>query len=258
MMPVPRKACAPIVASLLAFPCAHAETVVFELDQPSAIPDGGAPVALFFSYDTPQRVVTGARLELGVTHEWVGDLVVSVRTPDGAVLRVLDRPGTVPAGFPGPWGCGGDDIDATFTDDATRTVTDACSIDASPVYAGDIAPEEPFGALIGVDPAGGWVVSVRDAQTGDAGTLDSLRLVLEVKPDCDLDGTPDACSVCLGDFDKDGDVDLGDFGVFGGAFGSSAGDAAYDGRADFDTDGDVDLGDFGVFGGEFGRADCSE
>jgi choice-of-anchor B domain-containing protein len=61
---------------------------------------------------------------------------------------------------------------------------------------------------------------------------------------------------CASDFDGDGDVDLGDFGVFGGAFGSLVGDANYDPAADFDMDGDVDLGDFGAFGGEFGRTDC--
>ncbi|MEM1422506.1 MAG: hypothetical protein AAGH64_00735 [Planctomycetota bacterium] len=61
---------------------------------------------------------------------------------------------------------------------------------------------------------------------------------------------------CAGDFDGDGDVDLGDFGTFGAAFGSSSGDANYDVNADFDGDGDVDLGDFGVFGSEFGNTDC--
>ena len=61
---------------------------------------------------------------------------------------------------------------------------------------------------------------------------------------------------CIADFDNDGDVDLGDFGVFGGAFNSMTGDANYDAAADFDNDGDVDLGDFGIFGGEFGTLDC--
>ncbi|GAB4515789.1 MAG: hypothetical protein Tsb0013_20340 [Phycisphaerales bacterium] len=61
---------------------------------------------------------------------------------------------------------------------------------------------------------------------------------------------------CLGDFDRDGDVDLGDFGIFGGAFGSFAGDPSYNAAADFDNDGDVDLGDFGIFGGEFGLTGC--
>ena len=61
---------------------------------------------------------------------------------------------------------------------------------------------------------------------------------------------------CLADLDSDGDVDLGDFGLFGAAFGSASGDANYDPAADLDNDGDVDLGDFGLFGAEFGRTDC--
>ncbi len=63
-------------------------------------------------------------------------------------------------------------------------------------------------------------------------------------------------NTCTADFDNDGDVDLGDFGVFGAAFNSMTGDANYDAAADFDADGDVDLGDFGVFGSQFGRGDC--
>ncbi len=64
------------------------------------------------------------------------------------------------------------------------------------------------------------------------------------------------CNDCSADFDNDGDVDLGDFGVFGAAFNSMTGDANYNAAADFDNDGDVDLGDFGVFGAQFNRADC--
>ncbi len=68
-------------------------------------------------------------------------------------------------------------------------------------------------------------------------------------------GGPPANS-CFADFDGDGDVDLGDFGVFGAAFNAMSGDGNYNMSADFDNDGDVDLGDFGVFGSEFNRADC--
>ncbi|GAB4545689.1 MAG: hypothetical protein Tsb0013_03730 [Phycisphaerales bacterium] len=61
---------------------------------------------------------------------------------------------------------------------------------------------------------------------------------------------------CSGDFNNDGDVDLGDFGAFGQSFDSVVGDPNYDPRADFNNDGDVDLGDFGVFGNDYLRTDC--
>ncbi|MEM1423051.1 MAG: hypothetical protein AAGH64_03510 [Planctomycetota bacterium] len=57
---------------------------------------------------------------------------------------------------------------------------------------------------------------------------------------------------CLGDFNRDDIVDLGDFGIFGAAFGSREGDADWDPRCDFNENGEVDLGDFGVFGLQFG------
>ncbi len=75
--------------------------------------------------------------------------------------------------------------------------------------------------------------------------------------DSDCSGEPCApANSCIADFDDDGDVDLGDFGVFGAAFNSGVGDPNFSPQADFDDDGDVDLGDFGVFGSEFGRSDC--
>ncbi|GAB4556052.1 MAG: hypothetical protein Tsb0013_18850 [Phycisphaerales bacterium] len=57
---------------------------------------------------------------------------------------------------------------------------------------------------------------------------------------------------CDADFNQDGEVNLGDFGIFGPAFGSSPGMSNWDPRADFDLDGDVDLADFGAFGVQFG------
>ncbi|GAB4544106.1 MAG: hypothetical protein Tsb0013_00940 [Phycisphaerales bacterium] len=65
-------------------------------------------------------------------------------------------------------------------------------------------------------------------------------------------------SLCLADFEGDYDVDLGDFGIFGSAFGTVVGDPAYNPGADLDFDGDIDLGDFGIFGAEFGKTaiDC--
>ncbi|MEM1422730.1 MAG: hypothetical protein AAGH64_01885, partial [Planctomycetota bacterium] len=61
---------------------------------------------------------------------------------------------------------------------------------------------------------------------------------------------------CAADFDANGTVDLGDFGVLGAAFNAQLGDDGYTPAADIDADGDVDLGDFGIFGAQFGRTDC--
>ncbi len=61
---------------------------------------------------------------------------------------------------------------------------------------------------------------------------------------------------CPADFNDDGQVDGADFGFFGAAFGSDAGEQSYDPRADFNNDGTIDGADFGAFGAQFGRTDC--
>jgi hypothetical protein len=61
---------------------------------------------------------------------------------------------------------------------------------------------------------------------------------------------------CPADFDNDGIIDGADFGTFGAAFGSMAGDPSYLPEADLNGDGSIDGADFGVFGAQFGRTDC--
>ncbi|GAB4553203.1 MAG: hypothetical protein Tsb0013_15650 [Phycisphaerales bacterium] len=93
-----------------------------------------------------------------------------------------------------------------------------------------------------------FTIAVADDPIPGAVVGDPLLLVLTAEVEA---GVP-----CPADIDADGDVDLGDFGIFGAAFGALAGDANYNPAVDFDNDGDVDLGDFGIFGGDFGRTDC--
>ncbi len=259
MKPITRTAGAPIIALLLLAGSSAGETNSLCSTAGGSIPDATGPIDVPLAFDTAQRVVTGVRVELELQHPWVGDLVVEVIAPTGQTAHVLDRPGTVSSGFPGPWGCGGDDINATFTDGATQTADDACTISSNgtgtPVYTGDLLPLQSLSVFNGLNPEGVWTVRVSDQQAGDAGTLTSVCLVIDVEEDCDLDGVPSTCA-CAADFDGNGEVNLGDFGVFGAAFGSTAGDANYNPDADFDGNGEVNLGDFGVFGGQFGRSDC--
>jgi hypothetical protein len=61
--------------------------------------------------------------------------------------------------------------------------------------------------------------------------------------DADLDGYGNACDA---DYDGDGSVGLGDFGIFSAAYGASASDGHYDARADHDANGAVGVEDFGT------------
>jgi len=60
----------------------------------------------------------------------------------------------------------------------------------------------------------------------------------------------------LGDYDRDGDLDVGDFCAFQDCFSGSTGDAGFTPpspectlRLDYDEDGDIDLYDYAQFQG---------
>ncbi|MBI5865782.1 MAG: hypothetical protein HZB38_15020 [Planctomycetes bacterium] len=67
-------------------------------------------------------------------------------------------------------------------------------------------------------------------------------------------GTVQVTPVFTGDLDRDGDVDLQDLAGFLAAFGSCAGDAAYNPAADFDASGCMELQDLASLLANFGRA----
>ena len=88
----------------------------------------------------------------------------------------------------------------------------------------------------------------------------------QTQADADGDGVGDVCDDCpgtpggaqvgpdgcmKGDFDHDGDVDAGDFSIFLGAFGRSAGGAGFRADCDFDADGMVTLADYQVWMGYY-------
>lgn len=215
-----------------------------------AIPDGsvqGGVTDLPVTGGPDPLVVVSARLELELEHPWVGDLQVRLIAPDGTTVDVLDRAGRVPFGFPGPFGCGGDDVLASFEDAAAESVNDLCTISGTPVFAGSMRPQNPLAGVQGVDPVGLWRVRVSDLQAGDAGTFVSACLRLEVATDCDGDGLPDDCA-CSADLDGDGTVGGSDLAALLAAWATAGSDA------DLDGDGTVGGSDLSVLLGFWG--DC--
>ena len=212
---------------------APAEELSVSFDQITAIPDNGSPMIVELELPSSKfvRTVTEVRLSLELEHPWVGDLSLEIESPSGDSALLLDRTGLVPAGFPGPFGCGGDDVNATLRDDASLSVDEVCSIEAVPVLTGPLRPAQPLARLIGSEPSGVWRVRLSDQQSGDAGILRSVTLVVVVEPDCDGDGVPAACD-CPADLDTDGHVGGSDLSFMLSSWGSG-------GSADLDGDGVV-------------------
>lgn len=214
------------LACLAASGLAHAESWCIS---GGAIPDPGAlsrPIVVA-STAVPQTIVS-ARVRLVGTHPWVGDLRARLVHPSGIAVELLDRPGMPSNGYPGPWGCGGDNFDFWLSDAAATPVETSCPYGTVPVLGGALRPNAPLAALVGRSPVGTWTIVLEDASGIDAGQLSQACLELTLAPDCNTngiadatdiangtsadanaDGVPDECD-CSGDFDGDGTVSAAD------------------------------------------------
>jgi len=197
------------------------------------------------------RTIVGVRVQAVAVHPWIGDLTITLRHPSGVEVRLIDRPGMPSVGFPGPWGCGGDNIDAWLDDSAQAAAESRCPLGSTPVLAGSLRPSEQLALLRGRTPQGVWTLVTRDEVTGDAGALTAACVELTTAPDCnangiddaldisggasvdaDGDGVPDECG-CRADLDGDGAVGGADLAQLLGAWGtcdSCAADLTRDGQ----------------------------
>jgi subtilisin-like proprotein convertase family protein len=196
-----------------------------------SIPDNNAA-----GIDIPIVVVAGANeqvdavtLSIEIDHPWVGDLVISLVSPDGTTLTLLDRPGIPSNGFPGPFGCGGRDLDAVFSDDASQAAEDVCSYSAQPVIVGSVVPIQSLANFAGEAAGGVWTLRVSDLSAFDTGVV--LESCLNITTSI----------VCTPDLNGDGVLDFFDVSAFLSAFTSQ------DPIADFTGDGQFNFFDVSAF-----------
>ena len=186
------------------------------------------------------RTIESVRVRIEVAHPWTGDLAFILAHPSGAEVLLVDRPGVPSVGYPGPWGCGGRDIDAVFDGASTQPAESTCLFGVVPALQGPLRPTAPLSLLAGRAPQGVWSLRIVDAVAGDAGTLVAACIELETAPDCNANGVPDAtdlengtsvdangdgvpdeCS-CLADLDHDGFVGGSDLAIVLGSWGDCA------------------------------------
>lgn len=142
---------------------------------PLEIPDGteaGVGACMLISQSL---TVEDLNVRIGISHDWVGDLVVRLIHEDtGTSITLIDRPGVGP-NEPGV-GCGGRDVDVILDDQADRAVEDAC--DDRPAISGRLYPNQPLSAFDGESLLGAWIISVVDPDFIADGTLDEWSLMV--------------------------------------------------------------------------------
>ncbi len=138
-----------------------------------SIPDGSgsatAGTAATVTITVPAQFtndITDLTFDLEIDHTWTGDLIATLTSPSGTVVTLMDRPG-VPAST---FGCGNDDVDATFSDASGTAVETECASPA-PAIAGTLNPTSSLSDFDLEEPAGNWTLTVTDNAGFDTGSI---------------------------------------------------------------------------------------
>ncbi len=134
---------------------------------------------------TLNQSILSVKTSMNIDHSYIGDLDVRLVSPQSTTRVVFDRPGVPASNF----GCGGDDINASFSDSHTNTSAlfeNTCG-SGTPSISGNFQPLEAFSAFTGQNAQGNWTLSIRDNFDDDGGGL--LAWSLEI---CGLTNAPAA------------------------------------------------------------------
>jgi outer membrane autotransporter protein len=159
---------------------ANAQTFT-STDTPIAIPDNNpAGISSSINAILPSvGIITDVNVDVDINHTWVGDLTVSVESPDGTVVRLIDRPGVPPGGVGNS-----DDLSGTYTfdDAAGQVISENSGLVTIPAgtYQVDQTTGDALADFNGEAPSGTWTLSVTDPELFDIGTLNFWRLILEL------------------------------------------------------------------------------
>ncbi len=168
---------------------AMAQDVTVCVSPDASIPDASAlGVMIPLEVAAPAGLaVVSAEVDLVIDHAWAGDLGIVLTAPDGTAVALLDRPGVPSTGFPGPFGCGGRDLAATFSDLGLVDAESECVVGQSPTIGGVVRPSVMLAGFEGIEAVGGWTLTVTDGAVYDTGVVRSVCLRLVVGPACPPD-----------------------------------------------------------------------
>lgn len=115
------------------------------------------------SLTIPANVVIGdINVQVNLLHTWISDLIVILQSPMGTQVRLFNR-----------FGGSGDNLQATFDDEATRSIANGTA-----PFSADFIPDRPLAGFDGQTTGGTWYLRVQDRSRGDVGSLRSFSLVV--------------------------------------------------------------------------------
>jgi subtilisin-like proprotein convertase family protein len=106
--------------------------------------------------------LSDVNVTMNISHTYVSDLIITLISPSGTQVQLLN--GACPEG---------DNINVTFDDSGSVLI---CGV--NPSISGTLTPVQSLTSFIGQNGQGNWTLRVRDAASGDGGSLNSWSLNL--------------------------------------------------------------------------------
>jgi subtilisin-like proprotein convertase family protein len=157
-------ACLGNYSSVFSFSTTFCGTAV-STDVPVVIPSSGTPtVNSTLTIPTEDNVtIQKVTVSLNISHSWINDLIVTLISPSGTQVQLLNRECNPNQGD--------SDAIATFDDNGIVLV---CG--ENPAISGILIPEQPLSALNGQNSQGVWTLRVQDTFNQDGGAINSWSL----------------------------------------------------------------------------------
>lgn len=138
--------------------------------------------------------------DIDILHSYVGDLRVTLTSPEGTTITLFDRPGYPASNF----GCNQANLLLSFSDGAeagANVLENTCNGNGAPAIEGQFKPVDALAGFNGENAQGTWTLTIYDNANGDGGALRGWSLSIcgsnTLAPDLIL-GT-DELRGCLGD-----------------------------------------------------------
>ncbi len=139
---------------------------------------------------------------VGLSHTWVGDLVLTLTSPGGTQVRVINRPGG-----PDPGSSGNNFCQTRLDDDGPwASIQNIPASGVGAPYSGSWLPAEPLAAFDDGPAEGTWTLRVQDLAQLDSGRLRAFSLI--IAPRAPATCQPPTGITCYADFNQDENEDL--------------------------------------------------
>jgi hypothetical protein len=127
----------------------------------------GAIADLNFRFDGSSCTNADGATTVGLDHTWVGDLIITLTSPQGTTVTLMNQPGG--------GGNAGNNFCNTVLDDGATSLIQLIVPGAAP-WSGAFRPASPLAAFNGESGNGTWTLSVTDVFPFDGGNVRAFSL----------------------------------------------------------------------------------